>query len=52
MAKQGVLVAWMAIPALLLILSAVGMKFYPLFGAKWDEQKAELAARHTEETDG
>ncbi len=52
MAKQGVLVAWMAIPALLLVLSAVGMKFYPLFGAKWDAQKAELAARHAEEADG
>ena len=48
MAKQGILVAWMAIPALLLILSAVGMKFYPLYGKKWDDQKAELAERHAE----
>ncbi len=46
LAKQGVLVAWMAIPAILLILSAVGMKFYPLYGKKWDEQKAEVAKRH------
>ncbi|MBR0510918.1 MAG: MFS transporter [Clostridia bacterium] len=47
MAKQGVLVAWMAIPALLLVLSSVGMKFYPLFGKKWDDEKAALTARHT-----
>ncbi len=48
-AKQGILVAWMAIPAILLILSAVGMKFYPLFGKKWDDEKAALAARHAED---
>ena len=46
LAKRGVLVAWMAIPAILLILSAVGMKFYPLHGKKWDEQKQSLAERH------
>ena len=39
----------MAIPAILLVLSAIGMKFYPLFGKKWDEEKAELAARHAED---
>lgn len=49
MAKQGILVAWMAIPALLLILSAVGMKFYPLYGKKWDDEKAALAKRHGED---
>ncbi len=48
-AKQGVLVAWMAIPAVLLAISAVGMKFYPLHGAKWDAEKAELAARHAQD---
>ena len=46
LAKHGVLVAWMAVPALLLILSAVGMKFYPLHGKKWDEEKAALAEKH------
>ena len=45
-AKHGILVAWMAIPAILLIASAIGMKFYPLHGKKWDEEKAELAERH------
>ena len=46
MAKHGVLVAWMAVPALLLIVSAVGMRFYPLYGKQWDEQKAALAKKH------
>ena len=48
-AKHGVLVAWMAIPAVLLIISAVSMKFYPLYGKKWDEQKQALAERHSED---
>ena len=51
-AKHGILVAWMAIPAILLILSAVGMKFYPLFGKKWDDEKASLASRHAEDDNG
>ena len=49
LAKQGVLVAWMAVPALLLVLSAVAMKFYPLFGKGWEEQKTALARRHEQE---
>ena len=49
LAKQGVLVAWMAVPALLLALSAVAMKFYPLFGKGWEEQKTALARRHEQE---
>ena len=48
LAKHGVLVAWMAIPALLLIASAIGMKFYPLHGKQWEDDKAALAARHSE----
>ena len=46
LAKHGILVAWMAIPALLLIISAIGMKFYPLHGKKWDEEKESLAQKH------
>ena len=45
-AKHGILVAWMAIPALLLILSAVCMRFYPLYGSRWDAQKADIALKH------
>ena len=46
LAKHGVLVAWMACPAILLALSAVAMKFYPLFGKKWDDEKIALAKKH------
>ncbi|MBR5410038.1 MAG: MFS transporter [Clostridia bacterium] len=46
LAKHGVLVAWMAIPAILLVISAISMKFYPLYGEKWDRQKAEIAEKH------
>jgi hypothetical protein len=30
----------------LLVISAISMKFYPLYGEKWDRQKAEIAERH------
>ena len=45
-AKQGILVAWMALPAVLLVICAVAMKFYPLSGAKWDETKRMLEEKH------
>lgn len=41
-AKSGILVAWMAIPALLFALSALSMKWYPLYGAEWAETKKKL----------
>ncbi|MBR1811425.1 MAG: MFS transporter [Clostridia bacterium] len=49
MGKQGILVAWMAIPALLLIISAIGMKFYPLYGKKWDDEKKMLEEKHAQQ---
>lgn len=47
MAKQGVLVAWMAIPAAMLIICAISLKFYPLAGEKWNETKQKLIALHS-----
>ena len=47
MAKQGILVAWMAVPCLLLIICSVCMKFYPLAGEKWDETKRMLEQKHS-----
>lgn len=47
-AKQGVLVAWMAIPALMLIICAVSMKYYPLAGEKWNEAKRKLEMKHNQ----
>lgn len=48
-AKAGILVAWMAVPAALLFLSALSMKWYPLHGEKWQKAKAELARKHAAE---
>lgn len=45
-AKQGILVAWMAIPAILLIICSLCLKFYPLTGEKWLKTKHELEERH------
>jgi GPH family glycoside/pentoside/hexuronide:cation symporter len=45
-AKQGILVAWMAIPAILLVICAVALKWYPLAGEKWQQTKRELEQRH------
>jgi GPH family glycoside/pentoside/hexuronide:cation symporter len=47
-AKQGILVAWMAIPAIMLVLCCVSMKFYPLHGAEWANKKAALEERHSQ----
>ena len=48
-AKQGVLVAWMAAPAALLVICAICMKFYPLAGEQWAQTKRELELRHHSE---
>ena len=45
-AKQGILVAWMAVPAILLIICAASLKFYPLAGREWDEIKREIEEKH------
>ncbi len=49
LAKQGLLVAWMAVPAVLLIICAVSLKFYPLAGEKWNETKRRLEEKHHSE---
>ena len=45
-AKNGLFIAWMLIPGILLVLSFVAMYFFPLAGAKWNQEKAELSAKH------
>lgn len=46
-AKEGILVAWMAIPAVLLALCCLSMRFYPLHGPEWAEKKRLLAEKHS-----
>ena len=45
-AKQGILVAWMAVPSALLIICAISLKFYPLAGEKWAETKRMIEEKH------
>jgi GPH family glycoside/pentoside/hexuronide:cation symporter len=45
-ARRGILVAWMALPALLLFVCWLTMHWYPLAGAAWDESKRGLAEKH------
>ena len=45
-AKQGVLVAWMAIPAILLVICAISLRFYPLAGETWAITKKSLDEKH------
>ncbi|MBQ6165332.1 MAG: MFS transporter [Clostridia bacterium] len=48
-AKQGILVAWMAIPAILLVICAFSLKFYPLAGEGWAQIKRELEESHRDD---
>ena len=46
--KNGLFIAWLLIPAILLVLSFVAMYFFPLHGKEWNDQKAELAKKHAD----
>ena len=46
LARQGILIAWMAIPAILLILDCITLRFYALSGPEWDAKKQALARKH------
>ncbi|TFG16260.1 MAG: MFS transporter [Promethearchaeota archaeon] len=47
-AEWGIIIGWMAIPAVLLLICFVTMIFYPLAGKKWMETKKELAAKRSD----
>lgn len=47
-AESGILLAWMLIPAILLTISWLTMRWYPLAGQQWDEVKRQLALIHEE----
>ena len=48
MALIGLLVAFCIIPALLLVLTAIGLKWYPLDGPEWLEKKKHILELHEE----
>lgn len=47
-AETGILLAWALIPAILLLLCYVALKWYPLDGPEWIAIKTKLAARNAE----
>lgn len=47
-AEGGILVAWMLVPAILLGISFLVMRWYPLAGQKWDQTKHDLSQIHAE----
>ncbi len=42
----GILIAWMLVPAILLLFSLLVMRWYPLAGAEWEQTKRNLSAFH------
>ena len=44
--KNGILIAWMAIPAVLLLVSFISFKHYPLDGKAWNKIKSEIELKH------
>lgn len=47
-AQKGILIGWMLIPAAMLIICFLCMRFYPLNGDKWNETKINLERIHKE----
>lgn len=47
-AETGILLAWMLIPAILLTISWLIMRWYPLAGRHWDQVKQQLSVLHEE----
>ncbi len=47
-AETGILLAWMLIPTILLTISWLTMRWYPLAGKQWDDIKQQLAVIHEE----
>jgi GPH family glycoside/pentoside/hexuronide:cation symporter len=48
-AETGILLGWALIPAVLLFISWVILKWYPLAGKDWEEIKAALGLKHSAE---
>lgn len=48
MAETGIIIAWMLVPAILLLICFLVMKWYPLAGPEWKETKTKLQKIHKE----
>ncbi|MBA7592870.1 hypothetical protein ES708_35069 [subsurface metagenome] len=47
-AQLGIMIGFTIIPAVLILIAALVIKFFPLSGPKWKEQKMELQRIHAE----
>jgi GPH family glycoside/pentoside/hexuronide:cation symporter len=47
-AQTGILLGWMLVPGLLLFISFIALRWYPLAGETWNETKRRLAQIHEE----
>jgi Na+/melibiose symporter-like transporter len=47
-AQNGILLAWVLIPGILLAICFLTMKWYPLAGEHWNATKKALAEKHRE----
>jgi len=47
-AESGIVLAWMLVPAVLLVISFITLFFFPLSGKAWEKAKEELSRIHDE----
>lgn len=47
-AQTGILIGWMLVPGILLLISFITLRWYPLAGPAWNETKRKLAIIHQE----
>ena len=45
-AETGIIIGWMLIPAILLLVCLIILKWYPLAGSEWQKTKAKIADLH------
>ena len=47
-AQTGILIGWMLVPTILLVISFIATRWYPLSGDLWERTKKNLAIQHDE----
>lgn len=47
-AQTGILIGWLLVPGILLLISFVALRWYPLHGDSWKQTKLELTQLHNE----
>ena len=47
-AQLGIMIGFTILPALFILISVISIKFFPLDGPEWNEQKLQLKKTHDE----